>query len=155
VRGLVYFACAALAVVILSRLPGVGAVLHDLSAFTRYVLVPGTIAFALYRVRLDGRPSHAAALAWLRMQLEPRRMSAFRTLDVPARVTLGSVLLAPDERSARLRRGVVEGPAELVIRYDADADLRGNELRLVQRGSEPLWRGKRVQLDAGQRVVIG
>jgi len=154
VRGLAYFAGAALAVLILARMPLIGGLLGDLNWFTRYAIVPGALAFLLYRLTLDGRPSHAAAIAWLRMQSEPARMSAFRKLDAPAQVTLGSVLLAPDERTARLRRGVVEGPADLVLRYAAEAQVRGDELRLAQRGTEPLWRGKQVRLGAGQRVVI-
>jgi len=155
VRGLAYFVVSAVALVILSELPLFGALLHGFNTFTRLLLLPGAIAFLLYRVTLDGRPSHAAALAWLRMRSEPGRMSGFRRLESPSQVTLGSVLLAPDERTARLRRGVVEGPAELVVRYAADTVLRRDELRLVQSGDEPLWRGKQVRLSAGQRVVIG
>ena len=82
-------------------------------------------------------------------------MSGFRRLDAPVQVTLGSVLLAPDERAARMRRGVIEGPAEVVLRYAADADVRRNVVRLVQSGDEPLWRGKQVRLNAGQRAVVG
>jgi hypothetical protein len=155
VRGLGYFVGAAVAIVILSRLPLFGQLLGELNTFTRLVALPGGLAFVLYRVTLDGRPSHAAALAWLRMRTEPGRMSGFRRLDAPERVTLGSVLLAPDERAARMRRGVIEGPADVVLRYAAEADVRRDVIRLVQAGDEPLWRGKQVRLDAGQRAVVG
>jgi hypothetical protein len=155
VRGLLYFAVAAVAILVLSRTPLFGQLLGQLNTFTRLVAVPGALAFLLYRVTLDGRPSHAAALAWLRMRTEPSRMSGFRRLDVPEKVTLGSVLLAPDERAARMRRGVIEGPADVVMRYAAEADVRRNVIRLVQSGDEPLWRGKQVRLNAGQRAVVG
>jgi hypothetical protein len=155
VRGLAYFVVASLALLVLSHLPLFGVLLQEFNTFTRLVLIPGAIAFLLYRVTLDGRPSHAAAVAWIRMRSEPRRMSGFRRLDTPEQVTLGSILLAPDERSARMRAGVVEGPAELVLRYAAEAQTRRDELRLKQSGDEPLWRGKRVRLNAGQRVVVG
>jgi hypothetical protein len=89
------------------------------------------------------------------MQTEPTRMSGFRRLDVPEKVTFGSVLLAPDERAARMRRGVIEGPANVVMRYAAAAEVRRDVVRLVQSGDEPLWRGKQVRLNAGQRAVVG
>lgn len=155
VRGLAYFAGIALAMLVLSQLPLTGPLLNQFNAYTRLAILPGGIAFALYRVSLDGRPSHAAALAWLRMRCEPARMSAFRQLDAPRRIVLGSVLLAPDERSSWLRRGVVNGPAELLLRYDTEAHVQRDELHIVQRGDEPLWRGKQVRLKAGQRVVVG
>jgi hypothetical protein len=155
VRGLAYFVVASVTLLVLSRLPLFGVVLNEFNTFTRLVLIPGAIAFVLYRVTLDGRPSHAAAVAWIRMHTEPGRMSGFRRLDTPERVTLGTVLLAPDERSARMRAGVIEGPAEVVLRYAAEAEPRRRELRVRQSGHEPLWRGKRVRLGAGQRVVVG
>ena len=70
---------AALALLVLSRLPLFGELLQELNTFTRLVLVPGAIAFVLYRVTLDGRPSHAAAVAWVRM-----RMGARAHVRVPA-----------------------------------------------------------------------
>lgn len=46
--------------------------------------------------KVDGRAAHAAGLAWIRMHMEPRRLSAFRPAPVPGRVTLARVTLPPD-----------------------------------------------------------
>lgn len=153
VRGVVYFAALALAMLVLGVLPVFGELLGGMNTFTRLGIIPGALAFVLYRVSLDGRPSHAAAAAWLRMRLDPQRMSAFRRLDEPGSVQLGTLVFAPDERGARLRRGVVRGPAEVVLRYETERSARGRRLQVSQVGAEPLWRGTRVRLKAGQEVV--
>jgi hypothetical protein len=121
--------------------------------FTRLGAIPGATAFVLYRLSLDGRPSHAVAAAWLRMRMDPARMSAFRRLEEPGQVQLGTLVLAPDERGARLRRGVVRGPGEVVLRYETERTRRGRRLHVRQAGADPLWRGTRVTLKAGQEVV--
>jgi len=87
---------------VLAQLPLLGPLLNHFNTYTRLAILPGAIAFVLYRLSLDGRPSHAAALAWLRMRLEPARLSAFRKLEPPGRVVLGNLLLAPDERPGRV-----------------------------------------------------
>lgn len=153
VRGIVYFAAAALVMLVLGALPVFGELFAGMNMLTRLAIVPGAIAFVLYRLSLDGRPSHAVAAAWLRMQMGPRRMSAFQRLDEPAEVRLGTLMLAPDERAARMRAGVVRGPAEVVLRYPTERQARGDRMNVRQFGAEPLWRGTRVTLKAGQEVV--
>ncbi len=154
VRGLVYFACAALAVLVLSPFPVVGDLLGDLHPIMRFLLVPGAVAMTLYRLALDGRPAHAAGLAWVRMRLEPSRMAAFRAVEPPGPVTLGTLVMAPDERFARMRAGVIEGPADVLIRYPAQARQRRTALHVRQQDGEVMPRGKQIRLGAGQRVVV-
>ena len=56
VRGIVYFAAAALAMLVLGALPVFGELFGGMNTFTRLAIVPGAIAFVLYRLSLDGRP---------------------------------------------------------------------------------------------------
>jgi hypothetical protein len=106
------------------------------------------------RLRVDGRPAHAAALAWLRWRLEPSRVAAFRAAERPGPRLLGDLAVAADERAARYRRAVVRGPATVTARYPARARARARTMELRQAGAGPLWRGKRIPLAEGQRLVV-
>jgi hypothetical protein len=153
-RGIAYFGAALLAMLILSRLPLVGRLLHDLNAVIRYGALPVVAAGGLLRWNVDGRFAHRALLAWLRFAVEPRRLIAFRTTRHEAEATVAEVAIAPDERSARLRRGVVEGPATVLVRYPIIARPRGRTLHVRRQEGPALWRGKQVELRPGQRMVL-
>jgi hypothetical protein len=77
-RGLGYFALALLAVVVLGRVPGVGAV----SPPVRYVIVPLAAAVFGTQAAPDGRVAHRFAADWLRLRLRPRRRSAGRRVPL-------------------------------------------------------------------------
>ena len=62
--------------------------------------------------------------------------------------------MSPDERTWRYRRGRVDGPGELLLRYPAQARQRGGKLIVHQAGETALWRGKRIIVRRGQRVVF-
>lgn len=153
-RGIAYAALLLLAVLILRRLPITGALLDALPFGFRYVLLPLVGAYVLTQLKLDGRSAHAAGVAWLRYQLAPSRVCAFRPLPRTDAAVLGQITVAPDERGARNRRGVIEGPARVTLRYPALLQPRGRTLRVRHSPGEPMWRGKQVNLRAGQRVVI-
>jgi hypothetical protein len=153
-RGIGYAAVVLVAMLVLSRLPVVGAVLGLLSPWLRFAALPIGIAYLLTQWKVDGRAAHAVGLAWLLMWLRPRRVSAFRPAPPLGAVSLGTIPVAPDERTHRYRKGVVEGPATVILRYPAKLRKRGRSLHVRQESSEPLWRGKQVKLAAGQRVVV-
>jgi hypothetical protein len=153
-RGLAYCIGLLLAVYVLSGLPITGQLLGVLHPAMQYMALPIGGAVALTRWSLDGRPAHQVGIAWLRFQLEPKRVAAFRAIPRPGQVELGEVVLAHDDRSARFRKGVVEGPARVILRYPVEATTRGRVLRVGQAGDEPLWRGQQVNLRRGQRLVV-
>jgi hypothetical protein len=153
-RSLGYFGVILLLVLIARPLPVLGAVLESLHPAMRYLLVPAGAAFFLTRWRIDGRLPLATGIAWMRMRLEPARIAAFRPAPKGPQEELGPITLAPDEQGARLRRGSVEGPAQLVLRYPTQMRARGRTLEVRQEEGDPLWRGKQVNLSQGQRLVI-
>lgn len=153
-RGIAYAMVALAAVLVLQGLPLIGGLIAAVHPALRLVILPVGVAYAACRLTVDGRPAHAATLAWLSYQCGPRRVAAFRPVAAPGPVALADVPMAPDEASARYRRGVVRGPAEVVLRYPATATQRGRTLRIAQAGGRPMWRGKRIALAAGQRLVM-
>jgi hypothetical protein len=154
-RGVAYASLALLAVLLLERLPLAGGLLSLLPAPLRLVILPVGAACLLWRLRIDGRPAHTALGSILRFGLGSKRLSVFG--DVPAvgaSVTLGELALCPDGRSARYRRGLVSGPASVLLRFPARARPRGKALELEQSSGEPMWRGKRVRLRAGEQLRL-
>lgn len=152
-RGLAYTAVIAFAVLVLDGLPLSGPLIGAIHPIVAYLMLPVALAYVLIRVKVDGRPVLAFVGAWLRHQLGPRRVAAFRAAPASGPVRLGDVALAPDHSGARLRRGVVEGPARVILRYPVQMEVRGRSLEVRQEGEMPQWRGKQVNLRAGQRVV--
>ena len=152
-RSLGFGAGCFLLVLVLGALPGTGAALAALPPPARFVLLPVAAAYALGRIRIDGRPLHAAAGSLVRFRLAPRRVAGFRAVRT-GRERMGDLVMAGDERIPRYRPGRVDGPAELLLRYPAQARQRGGKLIVRQSGAGALWRGKRIIVRAGQRVVF-
>jgi hypothetical protein len=155
VRGAGYALALLAAVLVGGQLPLLGLFVSALPIPVRFVLLPIGGAYALSQWQIDGRPAHATAIAWSRMWLSPRRIAAFRRAPSPGVVRFSGLTIAPDERTAQTRRAVIHGPAAIVLRYPFEARQRGNTLRLVPQPGPASWRGKRVRVDRGQRVVIG
>jgi hypothetical protein len=153
VRGIAYGAALLLTVLVAGRLPLLGAFLGTLHPAVRCAVLPVAGAYFLAGLRIDGRSAHMAGAAWLRMTLEPGRLVAFRAAPPRARHTLGPITMAPDERTPRLRPGVVEGAARVVLRYPVALRPRGVRLEARQTGDTAQWRGTQVDLAAGQRLV--
>jgi hypothetical protein len=150
-RSLGFGAACLLAVLVLGAVPVLGPALDRLPPPMRLVLLPVFAAYALGRVRVDGRPLHSALGSLARFAVGPRRLVGFRTGGATSE-GLGDVVMAPDERVSRYRAGRVQGPAELLLRYPAQARQRGGKLTVRQAGAAPLWRGKRILVRADQRV---
>jgi hypothetical protein len=153
-RGVGYALLAFAAIAFAARLPLLGTLLGGLPAPLRLVILPVGVAYAVTRWEIDGRPAHASALAWMRMRLAPARIAAWRPAPAPGPVALGNVTIAGDGQGARLRSGVVVGPAQLIVRYPVRPRQRGRTLLLVRQPGGPRWRGTRVTLRRGQRAVL-
>jgi hypothetical protein len=117
-RGVVYFLAILATFVVLARLPLVGIPVRLLPWYLREVAAPGVAAALLTLIKIEGRPSHLAALALLRYALEPRelvnlrpRVSADRCFHPHELVFLA------DGSDARLRRLRFIGPG--VVRVSA------------------------------------
>jgi hypothetical protein len=154
VRGICYAIAAVLFVVVLDNLPVTDTVIGTMPFAVRYAVLPVGGAYLFVQWRLDGRTAHAAVLAWVRYQLSPRRVCAFRPMREATRVTLGSVTVAHDERAAAGRRGEIRGPARVVLRYPATLKPRRRTLIVTQEPGAALWQGKQVVLRARQRMVV-
>ena len=153
-RSIGYAAVALFAVLFLSRVPVVGAALAALPAPVRLVLVPVGSAYLLTQLKVDGRAAHHALFAFIRHVLEPREVVSFRASAVRGAARVVDVPIARDEGSARYRAGVVEGPAQVTLRYPARARRHRARLIVEQAGARPMWRGKRIALGEGQSLVV-
>jgi hypothetical protein len=158
VRGIAYFGLCLAAMLLLGSLPIVGGVAQLLSPPLRFVIVPVGAACALAWIRIDGRTGHAAIASWARFALAPRRVAAFRPAPVVGQVErIGDVAFVPDERFARYRPAVIEGPSVVLLRYPPHGWIGGRgraTLHLKQLSGPPLFAGKQVRLKAGQRMVV-
>jgi hypothetical protein len=157
-RGVAYWALALLSVLSLGRLPLTAEVTAVLPPAIRFVIVPVAIAFMLTRLRVDGRPAHTALAGALRLLLSPPRLSAFRAAPQPGTtVRLADVAVVPDDRSARYRSAVIEGPAAVLLRYPPLGSVRGIRrpaLHVRQLPGPPLFVGKQVRVSPSQRIVF-
>lgn len=154
VVGVAYAAAALAVVVLLARVPVVGALVALLPAPVRLLLVPVGTAYALMRLRVDGRTAHRFLVAWLRAAAGPRRVVAFRRADEATPVYLGDVELAADATVRSWPRAVVRGPARIVVRQPAVARRRGRALVLERRSPELLARPATLVLAAGEKALL-
>ena len=150
-RGLGYGALILIFVLVAERTAGVGALVPALPWPVRYLVIPVGGAQLLVGVRVDGRPAHHAAAAWLGL-----RVALARQRHEPQRFRVGDVALAPDELGPSLTAAVVSGPGVVILRLPAQLRPRrgGRELRVRGTGGRPGRRGVRVTLKRGQRLRV-
>ena len=153
-RSVAYALAALIAVLIVKALPVVGAAIEIMPWPMAYGFLPAAAAQALTQVQLDGRPAHEAAAAWLRVTLGPRRLVGFAPARARSVERLGLFVVAPDERGVAYRRGLVDGPASVILRQRATATPRRSRLHVAATGDGAAYRGRRVSLKRGQRVVF-
>ena len=94
-------------------LPVLGFALGLLDWPLRYLVLPGLVATLATQATPDGRRADRFAWSWVALRLAPRRRSLGRALPLAARCYRlgGDLWVAPDERSPRLRRARLRGPA--------------------------------------------
>src|SRR5919206_1025332 len=117
VRGLLYAALAAAAVLALAAVPLLGWPLRLLPWHLRYLGLPGVLGVLLTIVRIDGRPFHVAVRSLWALIVGPRHLSAFAPAPPPgARWRPTELVLIPDGSDARLRRLRYRGPGAVLVR---------------------------------------
>ena len=154
-RGVVYFVVALVAVLIGVGLPGIGALLSELSPPLRYVIVPLGVAVLGTQAAPDGRSAHRFAWGWARLQLRSRRRSAGRPIPpesepVPWHGVLPTVW---DAGAPELRRGRVSGPARVEFHVPVQV-LRRRRGRLLARRADDDCGRDAVQLADGEILEV-
>jgi hypothetical protein len=153
-RSLGYALAALVVVLVTASLPFVGNIVAALPAPVRLVLLPAGAAYLLTRVSVDGRSAHVAGMRWVRSALRGRRFAGFRPCPATRVVRLDDLTLVHDESSGELRRGHLDGPAEVVLRYPLRIRPRGSTVYVAQTARVPSFNGRRVLLKSGQRLVV-
>jgi hypothetical protein len=170
-RAVGYWLAALLAIALLAKLPLLGAAVAALPPSLRLLALPILASWALSRCEIDGRSPHRALAGLLLWRLRPRTLAALRrcprqgtVLPPPAPLALG-----PDFAAPSYPRGVLAGPASVLLRYPVRVALEGvpkgtgeglrersaaaRRWRISQAGDTPLHRAKLLEIPAG-RVVI-
>jgi hypothetical protein len=153
-RSLGYALAVLVVVLVTARLPLVGGVVGLLPAPVRFVLLPAAAAYLLTRASVDGRSAHVAGLRWARSALRGQRFAGFRRCSATRVARLDDLTLVHDESSGELRRGRLDGPAEVVLRYPVRIRPRGSAVYVAQTARVPSFNGRRVRLKSGQRLVV-
>lgn len=132
-----------------------GLVLGLLDWPLRLVVIPAAVATLATQATPDGRRADRFALSWLAAHLAPLRRSLGRSLPTAGRAHLlgGELWVAPDERSPRLRRGRVCGPA--IVFFSRAVPVRGSgRRRRLQVAQAPGRRARRGDVSA-RRLALG
>jgi len=132
-----------------------GLVLGLLDWPLRLLVIPAALATLATQATPDGRRADRFALSWLAVHLAPLRRSLGRALPALGRARLlgGELWVAPDERSPRLRRGRVRGPA--IAFFSAPVAVRGSRWRRRRRVAQaPGRRQSRGDVSA-RRLALG
>ena len=120
----------------------------------RLIVIPAAVATLATQATPDGRRADRFALSWLAVHLAPLRRSLGRALPALGRAhLLGGVLwVSPDERSPRLRRGRVRGPA--IVFFSEPVALRGSGRRRRRQVARVPARRRRGDVSA-RRLALG
>jgi hypothetical protein len=165
-RGFVYCAALALAMLVLAALPVSGLVLQLFPWYLRDIAVPAAGAALLSIVRVEGRCFHFAALSLARHALGARcsrGLRRCRALSTGRRWHPPELLFLPDGSDARLRRLRFTGPGAALVTVPhacatAGWRVRGRAPRLVLcalPGRHKLAaRGQVLELGAGVRLDV-
>lgn len=131
----------------------------------RLLVLPGLVATLATQATPDGRSAHRFALSWLGLQVRPSRRWLGRALPIEERRRLDlRVGVAPDHRTATLRRGQITGPATVVPTTPVALAVGRWPWNRVRAVVEPVARSTRrggrsvlsgpVALRAGERLEV-
>jgi hypothetical protein len=172
-RALGYWLAALAAIVILARLPVLGALLATVPESARLIALPIVAAWALSKWEIDGRSPHRAMVGLGGYLLRPRTLAGLRRCPREGSefAPLRQLALAPDLHGGAYPRGRIQGPAKLLLRYSVQVALEGvprsargsqaERLAAARRwqirpaGGPPLHKGKVLEVPAGRTVVFG
>ena len=165
-RGIAYALAAIAAVIALSGLPLAGDLLGALHPAIRLVVLPVAAGYALCRVQVDGRPAHAAALAWLRFRVGARaqrrlptggaaRLLTARRCELRPRRALGALPARADQGAGQAAAALSRcGQAAGTIARAAPAPGRADVAREGHRAAgRPAPDGERTGPVRGRLVL--
>ena len=154
-RGLGYAGAILIAVLLATRVPAIGPLIGAIHPAIRLIVLPICGAYLMCRLVIDGRPAHVSLVSAGRLLIAPRRLVSFRPASAqPTTVRLASIPCGPDETSERVRSGIVNGPATIIMRYPFSARANARTIRISPRPGPARWRGKQVTLSGAQRLII-
>jgi hypothetical protein len=132
-----------------------GLVLGLLDWPLRLIVIPAAVATLATQATPDGRRADRFALSWLAAHLAPLRRSLGRQLPATGRPHLlgGELWVAPDERSPRLRRGRVRGPA--IVFFSQAVPVRGSGRRRRRQVAQAPGRRVRRGEASARRLALG
>jgi len=121
----------------------------------RLIVLPAAVATLATQATPDGRRADRFAISWIAAHLAPARRSLSRALLAAGRGHLlgGEVWVAPDERSPRLRRGRVRGPA--IVFFSEAVAVRGSGRLRRRKVAEARGRQARSGEVATRRLALG
>jgi len=125
-RGVAYFVCGLLAVLVAERLPALGELVGGVSAPIRYVVVPFGVALLGTQAAPDGRASHRFAWDWLRLRVRARRRSAGRVVALEGEPVSWDGMLATrwDVEASALHGARIRGPAKVTFAVPVSVSQR-------------------------------
>ncbi len=116
IRGLLYCLALSASVLLMARLPLLGALLRLIPWYLRDLLLPMAGAGLLAMVRVEGRPFHFAARALLRYAVGPRHLACFRRLTgIGENWQSPAIVILADGSDGRLRRLRCRGPGVVFV----------------------------------------
>lgn len=133
--GLGYFVLAVFGVLLLSRLPILGAFLGILVPPVRYILLPAGIAFVAFRVSLDGRSAHRYVFDWLAFKVRKKRTVAGRPVPMEGEPVAwrGRLAVRHDADSPVLQRARIRGLVK--VTFNVPVRLRFRHRSLTAHGA--------------------
>lgn len=170
VRGVVYFLALVASSMLAGTLPLLGTPLHALPWYMRALILPGLLAGLLAVIRVEGRPFHLAARAFLGYLGSPRCVGGLVREVRPGSCWLPQdIVLLPDGSDAEMRRLSYTGPGAALVAagHERIVNARPNRrsgrwprrrapVAVTLRASDRGWPAPRrevVELERGARLV--
>jgi hypothetical protein len=148
-RTLLYAPVVYLTLLIVDRLPILGALVGLLPDPLHWGLLPLGAVAALLQVEVDGRPAHRALWALAYWRAAPRWLATGRPCPPPAGpvVLTGELVVRHDWRAAAFLPGRVHGPARVLLRSPARLTPDGaRRLVLEPEDGRPMKVGRVVEI---------
>jgi hypothetical protein len=115
VRGVVYFFAVAIAATLISALPAIGVLAGLVPWYIREIAMPAGLAAVLAVLRIDGRPSHIAALSMLTHAVQARQLLGHGAPLPLAQWQPEALLSMPDGSDAHMRKLDYRGPGAVLV----------------------------------------
>ena len=127
VRAILYAISILLAMLIASRLPGIGLILGLFPAPLHWGLIPGGLTFILLKLQIEGRAPHRVLASLISWYLSEHLITAASKADRPGvNAPIDTIWIVPDWHAPRYRTAEITGPTCVVCRYPVQARITCN-----------------------------